>query len=83
MNDRSAEKLYVLQAVCEDFNSSVAISSIREDTQYGTEAYAFRLSFTHDAQLISAESYSFAEAVHQLWDAAEKLGLLDGQFIID
>lgn len=83
MNDRSAELIYILQAVLEDHDSSLKIESLREDTQYGTESYFFKLSFTYDAQLISAESYNFAEAVHAIWKAAETLGLLEGQFIID
>lgn len=83
MNDRSAELLYILQAVCEDHDTSVAVQAFREDTQYGTESYFFKLSFTFDAQLITAESYNFSEAVHSLWKAAEVLGLLEGQFIID
>lgn len=83
MNDRSAEKQYILAAVLEDHGTSISVKAMREDTEYGTEAYFWRLSFTYDAQEISVESYSYGDAVLKLWNAAEALGLLDGQFIID
>lgn len=83
MNDRSAEKYYVLQAVLDNDEQQITVQSVREDTQYGTEAYAWRLSFLHEGNTISAESYAFSEAVVALWDAAEALGLLNDQFIID
>lgn len=83
MNDRTAEKIYILEAVCTDHNTRLKLHALREDTQYGTEAYFFRLEFRYNKQVISAESYNFSVAVDQLWNAAETIGMLDGQFIID
>lgn len=83
MNDRSAEKQYILAAVLEDHGTSINVTAMREDSEYGTESYFWRLSFTYEAQEISVESYSYGEAVLKLWDAAEALGMLEGQFIID
>ena len=82
MNDRTAEKYYILSAVLEFDERAINVEVSRNDSEYGTESYYWILSFEHEGQKISAESFNYAEAVHELFDAAEKLGVLKGDFII-
>ena len=82
MNDRKAEKYYILSAVLEFDERAIHVEVSRNDSEYGTESYYWILSFEHEGQKISAESFNYAEAVHELFEAAEKLGVLKGDFII-
>lgn len=82
MNDRTAEKFYILQALLKADQKSIAVMAMRQDSEYGTEAYLWNLSFVHEGDAISVESFSWAEAVLELWDAAERLGLLNEEFIV-
>lgn len=82
MNDRTAEKYYILTSVLDAEEKAIHVEAVREDSEYGTEAYYWILSFDHKGNKISAESFNFGEAVVDLFEAAEKLGVLDGEFII-
>lgn len=83
MNDRSAEKFYILAAVLDSDERRIDVQAVREDSEFGTESYAWHLSFQHEGHTISSESYSWAQAVLDLYDAAEHLGLLNDTFIVD
>lgn len=77
MNDRTAEKLYVINAALDlESEQPVSFEIEREDSEYGTEAYFFKLEFKHEGHSYSAESYHISEAVHQLFKAAEDSGML-------
>lgn len=82
MNDRTAEKYYILTSVLDADEKAIKVESAREDSEYGTEAYYWILSFEHNGQRVSAESFDFSIAVVDLFEAAEKLGVLSGDFII-
>ena len=82
MNDRTAEKYYILTGVLNAEEKAIHVEAVREDSEYGTEAYYWILSFDHKGNKVSAESFNFSEAVVDLFEAAEKLGVLDGEFII-
>lgn len=83
MNDRTAEKFYILSAVLEFDERAIHVETAREDSEYGTEAYYWILSFEHEGQKVSAESFDYGTAVVELFEAAEKLGVLKGDFIIE
>lgn len=82
MNDRTAEKYYILTSVLNAEEKAIHVDVEREDSEYGTEAYYWILSFEYEGQKVSAESFDFSVAVVDLFEAAEKLGVLKGEFII-
>lgn len=82
MNDRTAEKYYILTSVLDADEKAIKVESSREDSEYGTESYYWILSFEHNGQKVSAESFDYSTAVIELFEAAEKLGVLTGDFII-
>lgn len=82
MNDRTAEKYYILTSVLKAEERAIHVEAVREDSEYGTEAYFWILSFEHEGQKVSAESFNFSDAVVDLFEAADKLGVLKGDFII-
>lgn len=77
MNDRSAEKFYILQAT---FKEKLIIEALRHDDEYGTESFFWKLKID-TPEKVSAESYSFSEAVVALFEGAEKMGLMKDVFI--
>lgn len=77
MNDRSAEKFYILQTVF----GKVTVEALLTTTDYGTDSYFYRVSVKEKGYHAQAESYNFSLAIEDLFRRIEKSGRLNDVFV--
>jgi len=77
MNDRSAEKFYILQAVF----GVVVVQSLLTTTDYGTDSFFYRVAVKEKGYHAQAESYDFGMAIDDLFRRIEKSGRLKDVFV--
>lgn len=77
MNDRSAEKFYILQTVF----GKITVESYLTTTDYGTDSFFYRVSVKEKGYHAQAESYDFSIAVTDLFRNIEKSGRLKDVFV--
>lgn len=77
MNDRSAEKLHIINtALSLAGEKNVEFAIVCETSEWATEAYYFEVRFRFNKHRYTATSYDVSHAIFELFEAANKSGLL-------